>query len=355
MRVWGFWLSVIAALVVCGTSAQGRGAHGPPPRLRDTGLYSNWASKTVNPKNLPFSPQYPLWSDGASKRRWIRIPPGTFIDAADPDCWIFPVGTRLWKEFSFGHAVETRYMERLRSGEWLFATYVWTDDHDAVLAPERGLTSTAEVGPGIRHIIPSTNDCRSCHEGKASVVLGFGALQLSSDRDPRAPHAEPRPEGGLDLSTLPARGVLRGLPKDLVKQPPRISGSATARAALGYLHANCGGCHNATGPLAELGLDLSYPVRPGAALASPPALRTMVDQPARFNLPGADGTPALRVSPGRSDASLLSLRMDSRHPVMQMPPLGTRIVDQAALALIKRWISNDIPSNATNTSKDRTP
>ena len=47
------------------------------------------------------------------KRRWISLPPGSAIDASDPDAWAFPVGTRLWKEFSFGgQRVETRYMER---------------------------------------------------------------------------------------------------------------------------------------------------------------------------------------------------------------------------------------------------
>ena len=58
-------------------------------------------------------------------------------------------------------------MERLRNGERLLATYVWTDDGEAVLAPERGIASAAEVQPGVRHMIPSTSDCRACHEGNA--------------------------------------------------------------------------------------------------------------------------------------------------------------------------------------------
>ena len=73
----------------------------PPATLRDTGLYSDWATKTIARDNLPFSPQYPLWSDGAKKSRWVRIPKGAYIDASNPDVWRFPVGTRLWKEFRF--------------------------------------------------------------------------------------------------------------------------------------------------------------------------------------------------------------------------------------------------------------
>ena len=47
---------------------------GPLPlRLQDTGLYSDWQSKTVASRNLAYSPQYPLWSDGAGKTRWMKI------------------------------------------------------------------------------------------------------------------------------------------------------------------------------------------------------------------------------------------------------------------------------------------
>src|ERR1043165_6412078 len=72
-----------------------------PLHLRDTALNDS--------RNLSFSPQYPLWSDGAHKRRWIYLPPGTAIDASRLDAWEFPIGTRLWKEFSLGGPIETRF------------------------------------------------------------------------------------------------------------------------------------------------------------------------------------------------------------------------------------------------------
>ena len=85
----------------------------PPASLRETGLYSDWAAKTVDLGNLRYTPQYPLWSDGAVKPRSIQIPAGQFVDASDPDSWEFPVGTKLWKEFRIGgRRVETRYVER---------------------------------------------------------------------------------------------------------------------------------------------------------------------------------------------------------------------------------------------------
>ncbi|HEU5060958.1 MAG TPA: hypothetical protein VFU21_30720, partial [Kofleriaceae bacterium] len=152
---------------------------GPPATLRATGLYADWDERRVADGNLPYAPQYPLWSDGARKRRWIRIPSGAAIDAARPDAWVFPVGTRLWKEFSLGgRRVETRYMERTASG-WVFASYAWSaDQREAVLAPAGGLAAVAEIAPGVAHAIPGQGECRACHDA-ASPVLGFSALQLS--------------------------------------------------------------------------------------------------------------------------------------------------------------------------------
>src|SRR5690606_35012367 len=84
----------------------------PPLHLADTGLYADFVHRELHPEVVTFTPQYPLWSDGATKRRFLRLPPGTAIDASDPEHWVFPVGTRLWKEFAFERRIETRYLER---------------------------------------------------------------------------------------------------------------------------------------------------------------------------------------------------------------------------------------------------
>ena len=55
-----------------------------PQLLSETGLYAGEGTARVDPRNRPFSPQYPLWSDGAGKRRWIRLPEGAAIDATQP-------------------------------------------------------------------------------------------------------------------------------------------------------------------------------------------------------------------------------------------------------------------------------
>jgi mono/diheme cytochrome c family protein len=331
---------LLVTALVAGSMALGSAATWPPPQLRDTGLYADWTAKVVAPENLPFSPQYPLWTDGATKARWIHIPAGTWIDASDPDAWRFPVGTRIWKEFRFERRAETRLIEHTGAG-WQYATYVWNEEEtEATLAPERGIRRSVPIREGVRHAIPSRVDCRACHEGSPVRVLGFSALQLSPDRDPNAPHAETPPAGAVDLRWLVERGLVRGLPAALVDVAPRIEArTPTARAAVGYLHGNCSSCHTATGELASLHFSLQYLLGTPRG-DTPSAVSTALGRASVFKMPGWSG-PGMRLVPGKPDESVLLARMSSRHPVAQMPPLGTQLVDADAVELIRRWIDEE--------------
>src|SRR5437762_972066 len=101
----------------------------PAPTLTCTGLYSDISTKELAPGVEPYLPAIALWSDGADKDRWIRLPPGTTIDTSDPNEWAFPDGTKLWKQFSRdGRRVETRLWQKVRSGFWVDAAYAWSDD-----------------------------------------------------------------------------------------------------------------------------------------------------------------------------------------------------------------------------------
>jgi hypothetical protein len=338
------WLLKLTLVAACLSAvAHAEDSRGLPQHLGDTGLYVAGTTR-ISPDVLPFSPQYPLWSDGAAKRRWIWLPPGASIDASAPDAWQFPPGTRLWKEFAHGRVLETRFIERGADGQWRFGSYLWTEDgKDAVLASAKGVRDLpAPNSPGARYTIPSEDDCRACHEGAPVPVLGFSALQLSPDRDPLAPHAD-QPEGAVDLKLLAARGVLRNLPTALLAQPPRIAASSPAeRAALGYLHGNCGNCHNEEGPLAVLDMTLAQRVSSPPAPAVPsanPVVRSIVGVRSQFRPTGAPQA-AARIAPGHRDASVIALRMNSRDPLQQMPPLGTSAVDAEAVALLGRWIES---------------
>lgn len=316
----------------------------PPATLRETGLYLPGAELVVDPAHLAFSPQYPLWTDGARKRRWLSLPPNTYIDASRPNAWEFPVGTRLWKEFSVGRAVETRYIERLADGSWRYATYVWNEaGTDATLAPVDGISALAiEGAPNNRYTVPGEADCRSCHEGAAVPVLGFSALQLSDDRDPLAPHADAF--SPIDLRRLVDRGLVRNFPPEWRDKPPRIAASSPhERAALGYLHGNCGHCHNADGSPVPVDIRLAQDASLGAESVAQ-VLRSLLNAPSRFRAHGL-AHDARVVKPGRPEASTLLWRIRSTNPQTRMPPLGVQALDHKALALLERWI-NERSSNS---------
>ncbi len=311
-----------------------------PARLSQTGLYDRTGG--IAPGLRAFAPQYPLWSDGALKSRWILLPPGTRVDVRDGDAWDFPVGTKFWKEFRIGgRKAETRFIWRASATQWVFASYAWrADQADADLAPAAGLAAVADLGNGKAHDIPSVADCRACHVNGGAPVLGFNALQLSDDRDPNAPHAEALQPGMLTLSAMDAQGLLHPRRPEWSARPPRIpSADPATRAALGYLAANCGNCHRTSGADTALHtVDLAFNHRLAATtVEEEPGWATTVGRKGKWCPSGEEGS-QVRVAPGDPARSTLVHRMASRRPSSQMPPLGSVVADEAGIALMKRWI-----------------
>ncbi|HEX7086164.1 MAG TPA: hypothetical protein VF198_07355 [Vicinamibacterales bacterium] len=346
-------LLLLAQAIGAGSTGEGDAAIRAPERLVETGLYREGHPGEIHPANRPFSPQYPLWTDGAAKRRWIHLPPGTPIDAADPAAWEFPVGTRLWKEFSFGgRKVETRMLWRASDTRWVAVSYVWNaDGTEATLAPEEGVPGAADLGNGKSHTIPARSDCAACH-GSSPRPLGFTALQLSDDRDPHALHAEPLTPGMLTLAALMREGLLTPARSGPASHPPRIrTASPRTRAALGYLLANCGSCHARPGLIA--GVEPFFReedlLRDGDAVA-----RALVGRLTAWAAPQREGH-TLLVDPSGPEASALVFRMRSRRPSSQMPPLGTVVRDQAAVDAIAEWIRTELPPQPAPIQARRVP
>lgn len=333
------WMAAVHAALLRGEAAPAWRAgtdvpaRNPPARLADTGF--------TETAKRPFSPQYPLWSDGAAKARWVYLPEGSTIDTSDPGDWRFPVGTKFWKQFSFnGKKVETRFLWRASPAEWVFATYVWNEEGtDAVLAPDAGVPGAVELAAGRRHDIPSQADCRACHGEKRPDPLGFNALQLSTDRDPNAIHGEPLAPGMITAATLQQERRLSPPRPEWVTDPPRIrTGSPATRAVLGYFAANCGTCHNRGGEIAYAGPSLKHSdIADGDTVA-----RALLGQATAWQVPGQPAGASLMLNAAAPDASAMLARMRSRRPSSQMPPLGTVLRDAKAIDAIARWIATDL-------------
>ncbi|HEY6555622.1 MAG TPA: hypothetical protein VI072_00055 [Polyangiaceae bacterium] len=290
--------------------------------LSQTGLFEDVATERLAAGVVPYQPRYELWSDGAQKRRWLYLPPGTRIDSTNMDYWVYPQGTKLWKEFvRDGVRVETRLLHKRGAdpSSWFMMAYQWNaQQSDAVALP--GGASNVH---GTAHDVPDQTACGTCHDNMPDRVLGVSAIQLS--------HALP----GATLTTLAADGRLTTLP---APSGYTVPGTETERRALGYLHANCGNCHNPTGSIfSRVCLDLWLSTR---ALASVRATTIYASSyGVRVSSQSAPSGVDCRLT-GQSVAnSALYSRMNTRGQDTQMPPLASEIVDDAGLGMVGAWIA----------------
>jgi hypothetical protein len=302
-----------------------------PAKLRETGLCANASCSVINPGILSYTPRWPLFIDGASKKRWLYLPPGTKIDTAEMSYWRFPVGTKLWKEFTRDNIrVETRLMMKVGplDSEWFMVSFGWnaTQD-DAVALPNGKLDAN-----GTMHDIPSRNQCRLCHDRTSGRVLGFSALELDV----------PAANGEVALNEMIASNSLTVIPPGAGATKFPLPGVAQDQAALGYLHANCGHCHNPRSDVHDAKpIELMLQTDRLATLAATPTYTTAVNVDG-----GAVGGVTKLIKPGDTDGSqsVLMLRFNTTSAGIKMPLLGTETIDQAAVTLLKAWISS-IPPN----------
>ena len=68
--------------------------------------------------------------------------------------------------------------------------------------------------------------------------------------------------------------------------------------------------------------------------------------------PGQSPDAVLRIEPGHPERSALVQRIASRYPALQMPPLGTALVDEEAVELLRRWIAGDAEARSRSNPKD---
>jgi hypothetical protein len=257
-------------------------------------LYEDIGAKKLAPDVVPFAPRYVLWSDGAEKERWIVLPDGGVIDSSDMDHWVFPVGTMFFKQFSqAGRRLETRMIRRTGTGrfDYWMGAFIWDEsESDAVFTPDG-----QEDVLGSDHDVPNVKQCGTCHNGEPGRILGYSALQLEYD-------------------------------------PP---GDEVTARALGYLHVNCGMCHNRSGSSWP---DTDMVLRVGVGERTAPETelyRTTIDQVlTSFDSPGL----TLRVAPGDPDRSGVLYRMRQRDPDIQMPPIATELVHDEGVEAVRAWI-----------------
>ncbi len=313
-----------------------------PDTLFGTGLCLDKACMQINAQVSPYTPRFALWADAASKRRWIYLPTGSQIDTSDMDHWKFPQGTKLWMEFTAPDAygnpvrVETRYIVKVGPGDtvddWFYVAYQWNPTEDDTIAVPDGVTDAN----GTQHDIPSRTQCKGCHENlQPTRVLGFGAIQLDEASPPSA--------GDLDLDGLVAVRWLSVNPPGASSPHyplPTDANDTYATDALGYLHANCGHCHNPTSQVytnIAITMVLRLEVGSLASVQATPTYTTTINQPVSAN---ANGGPTTIVTPMQPDDSALIFRFESTNAAIHMPALGSKVTDPTGDTLLRNWITH---------------
>ncbi len=197
-------------------------------------------------------------------------------------------------------------------------SYVWNDAQTEATWTPDGATNVL----GTPHDVPKSTDCQRCHEGEPGRVIGFSAIQLA------------KASGPTTLASIASRLTA---PAEAGKEYG-APGDATEQAALGYLHANCGHCHNANDTLTYLAVNQELRLYVGERVVTETKLYK-----SSVNVSTEKYTArAYRIEGGSAETSATWDRMNRRDKD-QMPPLGTEQAHAAGLAAVKAWIDS-LPS-----------
>ncbi|HVY26866.1 MAG TPA: hypothetical protein VHB79_09950 [Polyangiaceae bacterium] len=294
---------------------------------------------------IPYSVRSPLWSDGAKKERFMRIPDGAKIHVldcavetdkckppglggvgSDDGHWDMPVGTVLVKNFSIENKrIETRLFMRRSMMVWKGFSYEWNDaGTDATLLPDDNTGKDKPVGTGnqVWHY-PSRPQCLECHSTYSGRSLGPTTAQLNSD----FAYAD----GMMNqVEKFKQLGLFDAAPKDIAGLPDPAGNGTTEEKALSYLQTNCSICHR---PGSEGGLlDLRF----GTAFAD----RGLCSAAER----DAGLVPKYRLVPQDTAKSGLSVRMHALD-MIRMPKIGSKVLDPTGTQVVDDWIKA-LPADA---------
>jgi uncharacterized repeat protein (TIGR03806 family) len=276
----------------------------------------------------------PLFSDYASKLRFLKLPAGQSVSYNPDSVLQFPVGTAIVKTFYYPidernpkkgrRLMETRVLLHEAKG-WVALPYIWNKEQtDAVLEVAGGSDQVSWIdGAGkkqsFEYQVPNMNQCKGCHERSGEMTpIGPSVRQLND---------------GHQLQNWETAGLLRGLPKDHI---PALVNYSDASASLddrvkAYLDINCAHCHNPTGPARSSGLYLTWDSKDRTAYGF-------------FKAPVAAGRGSGNLSydivPGKPEQSILHYRMASRDPGVMMPELGRQLTHHEGVELVRSWIAS---------------
>ncbi len=334
-----------------------------PTLLSQVGIFTNTPNMATVSGLLPYSPNTPLWSDGAVKSRYFAVPnnggsqtPNEQITFTPTGSWTFPAGTVFVKTFQLNtdtsnpnvlRRLETRILVRDINGQIYGVTYKWrADNSDADLLASsltENITITNAGGTTTQSwYYPSPADCLQCHTPVANYVLGLNTRQLNGNQT--------YPATGVtdnQLRTFNRLGLFNpAFDESNLTNFSKLSALTNLTASLqersrSYLDANCAQCHQPGG--AGITFDARYD--------TPLANQNLTNYPAALNL-GNDHACIIKAQDVWR--SMIWQRLNTTNNAIKMPPLARSLIDTNAVAVIAAWI-NSLPGTPALAPPNITP
>ncbi len=281
---------------------------------------------------IPYQLRTPLFSDYATKQRFMYLPPGANVAAGPDGRLVFPVGTALIKSFGYPAApgalkvIETRVLLHRQQG-WVALPYVWRadgTDADLRVGGTRIAVTFEHEGnkTAINYGVPNKNQCKQCHVS-ADEIMPIGPVWQNM-QFPRSGDRERMAKMLPNLARL----------EPFAQWDDEKSGSLEQRARE-YLKVNCGHCHAPQGSASNSGLYLDGSASDRAAFG-------IGKRPVAAGR--ASGDLDFVIAPGKPDESIMIRRMESTDPGIAMPELGRSTVHREGVGLLREWIAAMPPS-----------
>jgi uncharacterized repeat protein (TIGR03806 family) len=319
----------------------------PFTTLAEWHLFSDARKQTPAPRVVPYEVISQLFADYATKYRFLYVPDGALIGYSATATWDLPVGTILVKTFSYltdtrdpsrgERLLETRLLVHESAG-WAPHTYVWNQEQTSATLKVGGdiIDGTFIDASGSArtnsYIVPSENDCRSCHGRLGHTdTLGGRTRQLDRDHDYGA-----GPENQLDH--LARLGLFDRAPEPKGERVHLVDPLGTApvpERVRSYFDGNCAHCHR-PGDFAASSTGFWLDYESTDPLTARAANWGLCKQPTAAG--GATCGHQFDLVPGSPDDSILVCRVESTLPKVRMPPVGRNLVHAEGAALIREWI-----------------
>ncbi len=319
-----------------------------PQLLSETGAFSDLTNLTPNDGIIPYELNTILYSDGASKKRWIAVPNDGTRDTSDEQIifnsdtdFEYPDGTVLIKHFEINtdkqnpneiKKLETRFLI-INGDDTYGVTYVWNDEQtDAELitnavVEDIPIKNESGITENLSWTYPGRSQCLSCHSSATNWAIGPKSHTLNREvqyDNSGITHNQISVWNDLNLFTETlSENEIQSLHRSVSITDENASNEEKVRS---YIDMNCSHCHRGDN------LETKFDARFYVDLVE----QHIVDEAAHSRNSRENN---FVIASGDENKSEM-LRRSNSLGGNRMPPLGRSTTDEDFIIALKGWIAD---------------